>query len=203
MRHCARSDTCGPYTNTPPLGSLKVNVRYATALPDKDGFLKKDSDPYVMVSAVTGTSRHTKNTKVVKNSNDPTWNQKLWIGCKRWKYIDVSVWDSDNGGDEELMPVMNFNVGTGKCSITHCNGDSRLYFDIELIPDGNECNPNPCYNGGTCSDLACGFRCSCPTGYYGTKCEYYRGGGTGCKRQVGITDVDGVPITDLDVVPIC
>ena len=159
-------------------------MKRATALPDKDGFLKSDSDPYVMVSAVTGTSRVTRNTKVVKNSNDPTWNEKLWIGCGRWKYIDVSVWDSDGGGDELLMPVMNFNTGTGKCSITHCNGDSTLYFDIELTPDGNECSPNPCLNGGTCTDRACGFRCTCPGEYYGTYCEYKSNTYNPCKHQL-------------------
>jgi hypothetical protein len=35
----------------------------------------------------------------------------------------------------------------------------------------DDCNPNPCQNGGTCADLVADYRCSCPNGYTGKNCE--------------------------------
>ena len=141
----------------------------------------------------TSLSRTSRNTHEVKNSNDPTWNKNIWFGCGRWKFIEVSVWDGDGGCDDNLMPARYYPIcNTGKCSITYSYGGARLYLDIELTPDGNECSSSPCRNGGTCTDLACGFRCTCLSGYHGTYCEYKKS--TGCKRQA---------ILDLDDVLIC
>ena len=35
----------------------------------------------------------------------------------------------------------------------------------------NECDSDPCMNGGTCRDLHVAFECDCPTFYNGTTCE--------------------------------
>ena len=40
------------------------------------------------------------------------------------------------------------------------------------VTDVNECLPNPCLNGGNCTDLANMFWCDCPPGIGGRKCEY-------------------------------
>jgi hypothetical protein len=37
--------------------------------------------------------------------------------------------------------------------------------------DLNECQSNPCANGGTCHDLHNDYRCSCPPGWTGTNCQ--------------------------------
>eukprot|EP00117_Sycon_ciliatum_P037554 scpid32913/ scgid6063/ Fibropellin-1; Epidermal growth factor-related protein 1; Fibropellin-I; SpEGF I; UEGF-1 len=37
--------------------------------------------------------------------------------------------------------------------------------------DINECEPNPCLNGGQCQDLVNDFVCRCPPGYTGKNCE--------------------------------
>ena len=39
------------------------------------------------------------------------------------------------------------------------------------MPDMDECESEPCLNGGNCSDEVNGYRCSCMTGYSGTLCE--------------------------------
>ena len=39
------------------------------------------------------------------------------------------------------------------------------------IVDINECSPNPCKNGGSCTDLVNGFSCSCVAGYNGDVCS--------------------------------
>lgn len=38
-------------------------------------------------------------------------------------------------------------------------------------PDVDECQSEPCKNGGTCQDLLGSFACYCPEGFVGTQCE--------------------------------
>lgn len=33
------------------------------------------------------------------------------------------------------------------------------------------CHPNPCLNGGICSEDDTGYKCSCSKGFYGTNCD--------------------------------
>ena len=40
-----------------------------------------------------------------------------------------------------------------------------MHLDIE------ECNSNPCRNGGTCIDGANSYQCKCADGYAGANCE--------------------------------
>ena len=35
----------------------------------------------------------------------------------------------------------------------------------------DECSPNPCKNGGNCTDMVNGFSCSCFAGYTGEDCS--------------------------------
>ena len=35
----------------------------------------------------------------------------------------------------------------------------------------DECQPNPCNNGGTCSPTPGGYECYCEDGYKGDSCE--------------------------------
>ena len=39
------------------------------------------------------------------------------------------------------------------------------------FPDINDCNPDPCENGGTCVDGVDSFTCVCPAGYEGNNCS--------------------------------
>ena len=35
----------------------------------------------------------------------------------------------------------------------------------------DECSPNPCQNGGVCTDMVNGYSCTCAAGYTGNDCE--------------------------------
>lgn len=37
--------------------------------------------------------------------------------------------------------------------------------------DIDECIPNPCKNGATCSDQVNGYKCACVAGYTGNTCQ--------------------------------
>ena len=42
---------------------------------------------------------------------------------------------------------------------------------ITIIIDKDECESDPCSNGGTCENRKNAFSCICPAGYNGTNCE--------------------------------
>ena len=42
---------------------------------------------------------------------------------------------------------------------------------ILKISDVNDCEGNPCNNGGTCQDGISSYTCLCPTGFIGIDCE--------------------------------
>ena len=87
----------------------------------------------------------------------------------------MSVWDSDIGADDRLTSTQTFHISRGYHQhLRHCTGSCAVYFDYNLIPDGNDCSPNPCMRG-TCSDLISAYRCNCPSGYSGTWCEHISG----------------------------
>ena len=49
---------------------------------------------------------------------------------------------------------------------------SAMLFYIYIITvDMNDCSPNPCQNGGTCTDKVAGFNCECTAGYNGDNCK--------------------------------
>ena len=43
--------------------------------------------------------------------------------------------------------------------------------DHQFTLDIDECSPNPCKNGGTCTDGLNSYSCSCQVGYEGDNCE--------------------------------
>ena len=60
-------------------------------------------------------------------------------------------------------------------NVSECNS---LYSEILtrslcviFVLDVNDCMPNPCENGGNCTDGVNEYLCTCITGYTGTDCE--------------------------------
>ena len=43
--------------------------------------------------------------------------------------------------------------------------------DIFQITDIDDCEPNPCEHGGTCTDGVNSYTCECVDGYTGVNCE--------------------------------
>ena len=47
----------------------------------------------------------------------------------------------------------------------------RISSCLLLISEIDECESNPCVNGGSCVDGIGSYSCICPTGYEGDQCE--------------------------------
>lgn len=58
--------------------------------------------------------------------------------------------------------------------------------------ESDECSPNPCFNGGSCTDGADSYICTCPSGYGGDRCETNIDDCPGNSCSNGATCVDGV-----------
>lgn len=68
----------------------------------------------------------------------------------------------------------------------HCNEDASLliaymappnelmHLLLHFLPpaDINECERDPCKNGGICTDLVANYSCECPGEYMGRNCQY-------------------------------
>ena len=52
-----------------------------------------------------------------------------------------------------------------------CRDYAPQRLDVKLIPDGDECQSNPCLNGGTCTDGCATYSCSCPDSFIGNQCQ--------------------------------
>ena len=67
------------------------------------------------------------------------------------------------------------NVNMHTSSVIVLGEDRRIGFLLHsLICDHvhtDNCDSQPCQNGGTCTSLPAGYNCSCPHGYEGTQCE--------------------------------
>ncbi|KAM8904804.1 delta-like protein C [Spinachia spinachia] len=59
------------------------------------------------------------------------------------------------------------NTGQGSYTCTCRPGFTSKNCEIET----NECDSNPCKNGGSCKDLENDYSCDCPQGFYGKNCE--------------------------------
>ena len=122
-------------------GLLRLYIRYGRNLEDTDTkILTGDPDPYVRVKAISSTgSEYTKQTSHKQGTQNPTWNQELFLGNREWQFFRISVWDSDIGADDSMgmsvtVPLLS-QPRTARwqkyCTNTAC--DRYIWYDYELL----------------------------------------------------------------------
>lgn len=150
-----------------PAGILRVEIGNAEQLT----ILK---EPRVTVTAVDTLGREVSlsTTRQPLNRN-PIWNEMFKFPIqspRRWQFFRVALF----GGNTPLAMPLTVQVEAGEKSNVHCinnNCNGRLNFNYTFLEDGDECSPNPCQNGGTCTDEFVDFQCACRAGWGGRTCE--------------------------------
>ena len=116
LRHC--SGNCAVYFDYNLVtgvisGRLRIYVRYGHSLPDRDGWLAGDSDPYVKVVAYTRNGHPTTlQTSHRQGDESPEWNQWLDFGVDSWSRFSVQVYDRDPGSDDSLSNTRNYYLSS-------------------------------------------------------------------------------------------
>ena len=116
-------------------GQLHLYVRYGSGLPDKDGWLAGDSDPYVKVVAYDSDgSSVSRKTSYKQGDESPTWNQWLNFGTDTWTSFRVKVYDSDIGSDDSLSSWVSYNLNsfTSRNYVKMNCYSGYIYFDYEF-----------------------------------------------------------------------
>ncbi|WAR07041.1 AGRB3-like protein [Mya arenaria] len=75
---------------------------------------------------------------------------------------------------EKQCPLINAGDATCIKSSDASLGTCQVELSVNanyLIGCVDNCQPAPCLNGGSCSDLVGGYSCACADGFYGTNCE--------------------------------
>ncbi|XP_078657439.1 uncharacterized protein LOC144903312 [Branchiostoma floridae x Branchiostoma belcheri] len=70
-----------------------------------------------------------------------------------------------------LCPVGQYSATTGSISCQTCAAGSTSVAGATGCTSNNECQSNPCQNGGQCVDGSNRYDCNCPAGFVGTNCQ--------------------------------
>ena len=64
--------------------------------------------------------------------------------------------------------LFSFNVQVWSIDLSDLNTSFPYFITTANI---DECNPNPCLNGGACTDEVNSYTCVCADGYEGNTCQ--------------------------------
>ena len=136
-----------------------------------------------------------KNSKIrVQNSNwlITGWWRNLLISCLNVRLYNfkgnvnhlplealpaVETWTANCKLDRKTVVTWNPQVCRLLLTMTVNQSTVRLNARIQgpklflFAVVRTKCKPNPCLNGGSCTDVKGGFECSCPYGYKGETCD--------------------------------
>ena len=91
----------------------------------------------------------------------------------------IVVWWNEvgNGGRKNIADVLILQysgetMNSYPFTVKQCNCRGvQLYRNTSFFADIDKCSPNPCQNGGTCTDGFNNYTCACVPGYNGVNCS--------------------------------
>lgn len=103
-----------------------MRVRDATSLPDKDGFGRGRSDPYIRIIATDAENKkHTRTTSVKDGTHNPIWEEDCTFGYGSFSKLEIQTKDSDgfSSKDDTLLPTKTISISPSTCTqfFTICN----------------------------------------------------------------------------------
>ena len=184
LKHCQNTNCSGyvmlDYNFDPHISrntSLRVYVRSAHYLRGTDSFWNKP-DAYIRLEAVRSNAiTETRISKTIYDSHNPTWNEWIDYGCNRWNSFFIQIKDENFGRDDRLSDKQWVLAYNGSHSQLKHNAYDKGYltYDYSLTLDKNDCVPNPCKHGASCTDGCNDFTCLCKLGFVGKACLYFAG----------------------------
>ena len=116
--------------------SLIVYVRAGVNLPDEDGFLHGESDPYVFFKATNVDGGiDTKETFSRYDDENPDWYQYLYFTIDTWK---TQIFDYDTSGSSDTLSIpMTYAIESGEhkfiklCAFNNCKGYIEFDYTFE------------------------------------------------------------------------
>ncbi len=149
-----------------------INLPYTGDTPD--GYVKVIAKAMNLINGhVVDTIESTTTTS--HNQYHPTWDESLDMGGREWMpFFRIELWDKDYDHDdpisvsEEIM-IDKTHMERIHCIDPECHGYVQYVYNF--TEDGDECLPNPCMNGGVCTDEISAYTCTCQPGWTGADCH--------------------------------
>ena len=183
LKHC-NSPACSGYilfdyhllTLVP--GKFQFYIRYTHNLyTDNQTLNDTGPDPYIRIQVTQANGEIvTMNSASKGGTLYPNWNESINFDCRKWAFFEIQLLDNNlnTGADNAISSKELVFLQSGHHSQRHnASENGYLVYDYSFVVNGNECDPNPCQNGGTCiNECSNSQQCSCPLGYNGTYCEH-------------------------------
>ena len=122
-----------------------------------------------IASQIIGNSRW---TAVTSGFTERANNADFWWWTRFWRnsrLIDQIKCCNDHV--DGLMQKRRNSIASALELHLFCIKPMRWHHSNMLLPDIDDCTPNPCLNGATCEDLVNGFNCQCVPGFQGETCD--------------------------------
>ena len=117
---------------------LRIYARYGSSLPDRDGWLAGESDPYLEITAYNAFGGSwTRTTSTDQGDESPEWYETIDFGVNVWRKFTVTVWDADVGADDRLSVTRTWYLPASSSAsfngVRHNAYSGYVVFDYSYI----------------------------------------------------------------------